>query len=188
MLKNNPQPQPTPARTASTEATHQHANEYGSIIQPRWCCCVSIIRPTGLSSSLSFQPVPCTSRLSQLLPLGGNDVLMFWVGGQARLPVASSAEKPQKFLRKTSRESKAEGSALAMAHVPHTTSTETTTFSSTTHDSPPNPARRRTMVHAKLLQFLLCKGDFSEYFVQHMARLLGLDRTGPLMTTCSHML
>ena len=43
------------------------------------------------------------------------------------------------------------------------------------------------MVRAKLLQFLLCKGDFSEYFVQHMARLLGLDCTGPLMMTCSHV-
>ena len=88
-MKNTP-PRNTPPRTASTETTHQRADEYGSIIQPRWCCCVSIIRPTGPSSSLSFQPVPCTSRLSQLLPLGGNDVLMFWVGGQARLPVASS--------------------------------------------------------------------------------------------------
>ena len=70
--KNTP-----PARTASTEATHQHANEYGSIIQPRWCCWVSIIRPTGLSSSLSFQPLPSTSRLSQLL--GGR-----WEVGRAK--------------------------------------------------------------------------------------------------------
>jgi hypothetical protein len=86
-----------------------------------------------------------------------------------------------------SKETKAEGSALATAHVPNTTSTETTTFSSATRNSPPNPAQRRIMVRAKLLQFLLCKGDFSEYFVQHIALLLGLDRMSPLMTTCSHM-
>ena len=43
------------------------------------------------------------------------------------------------------------------------------------------------MVRAKLLQFLLCKGDFSVYFMQQIALLLGLDCMSPLMTTCSHL-
>jgi hypothetical protein len=107
--------------------------------------------------------------------------------------VASRTEKLteisswQNMNRESKAEGRDEGSALAMAHVPNTTSTETTTFSSATRNSPPNPAQRRIMVRAKLLQFVLCKGDFSEYFVQHMARLLGLDRMSPLMTTCSHV-
>ena len=102
-----------------------------------------------------------------------------------------SAEKPTEIssCQNMSRETKAEGrdEGSATAHVPHTTSYKATTVSSATNNSPPNPGRRHTMVRATLLQFLLCKGDFSEYFVQHMARLLGLDRTGPLMTTCSHV-
>jgi len=77
----------TPPRTASTEATHQRADEYGSMIQPRRCCCVSITRPTGLSSSWSVQPLPSTSQLLNCSLRCGN---WFWVGGQARLPVASS--------------------------------------------------------------------------------------------------
>ena len=69
----------TPPRTASTEATHQRADEYGSMIQPRRCCCVSITRPTGLSSSWSVQPLPSTSSTAQLLP---SVVIGFGSGGR----------------------------------------------------------------------------------------------------------
>ena len=58
---------------------------------------------------------------------------------------------------------------------------------STSSDDSRNKVQRRDAVRYKLLHFLLCQGEFSDYFVHHIAQLLGIEQTSMLMTTCRAM-
>jgi len=69
----------------------------------------------------------------------------------------------------------------------HASSTSTSSNDSRNEVQCRNKVQCCNAVRYMLLRFLLCQGEFSNYFVHHIAQLLGIEQTSMLMTTCRAM-